>query len=160
MRRGLIPSKATSSLRLATGRVFRVTTSASSSFAALAARCGLLSLRSAIEISQIWRRLVLADRHQQPVGTREVILPADDDHRVVLSAVKLDPVRTRIAIVHIFFVHGPRPRQGMVDDGYFVMKDVQVDLIASHPFLNDGQIVDVEGKPGGVVDAIALERTA
>src|SRR5215468_5063869 len=48
------------------------------------------------EMPQIRRRLVLARRHQQPIGTQPVVFLADDDIDVALAATRLDPFRTRI----------------------------------------------------------------
>src|ERR1700693_5510734 len=45
----------------------------------------------------------------------------------------------------------------MVDHSDFVMKDVRVGLVAVDPFFENGLIVEVEGKAGGVVDARPLE---
>src|SRR5258708_4642648 len=96
------------------------------------------SLPRLIEISRVRRRLVLAGRHQQTIRAHEIILLADRELLVVLAAIILGPVRTRILIAHVFLVDGPRSRQGMVDHGNFVMKDVGIDLVAVEPLLEDG----------------------
>src|ERR1700693_1480989 len=45
----------------------------------------------------------------------------------------------------------------MGDHSDLAMKDVRVALVAVHPFFENGLIVEVEGKAGGVVDARPLE---
>src|SRR5207245_6706620 len=54
-------------------------------------------------------------------------------------------------------VHGPRSRQTMVDHGDFVVNNIRIGLVAVNPFLENGLIVKVERKTGGVIDARALE---
>jgi hypothetical protein len=75
-----------------------------------------------LEDRQIRRRLILAGRHQAAVGAQVVVFIADFDLRVVLRANMLDPGGMRIRVAHIFLVHGPRSRQGMIDHGNFVVK--------------------------------------
>src|SRR5215813_904095 len=62
---------------------------------------------------------------------------------------------TRIA--HVSFVHGPGPRQSMVDHGDFIVNNPGVGFVAVYPFLENGLIVEVEGKAAGIVDARTLE---
>src|SRR6195256_6016126 len=52
------------------------------------------SLRPVLEISQIRRRLVLANRHQHAVVAHEIALLANGGHRVVFDAGTLGPART------------------------------------------------------------------
>src|SRR3989442_1496074 len=79
------------------------------------------SLPRLLEISQVRRRLVLAGRHQHVIAAQEINLLADGDQRAALGTIGLVPVGARTWVAHISFVHGPRPGQGMVDHGDFVM---------------------------------------
>jgi hypothetical protein len=65
-----------------------------------------------LEISQIRRRLVLLGRHQEAIGAQEIVFFANHDLRVVLGAIRFGPVRTRIRVAPVSFVHRPGPRQG------------------------------------------------
>src|SRR5579859_2203359 len=76
---------------------------------------GLGLFRLLLEISQIRRGLVLLDRHQEAVGAECVFLPADTDQHAAFTAIAYYPARTRIGAVHVLLVHGPGPRQRMVD---------------------------------------------
>src|ERR1700730_16897969 len=77
------------------------------------------SLLRLFEISQIGRRLVLLGRHQKPVPAQEIVFLANGNLPVALGDVIFWPVRTRIGVAHIFFIHGPRTRQSMIDRGDF-----------------------------------------
>src|SRR5260370_36695243 len=78
-------------------------------------RRNLRLLLRLFEISQIRRRLVFADWHQHAVSAHEIAVPADSDQRAVhaFGTAGFVPSRTRLGVVHIFFVHGPRSREGV-----------------------------------------------
>src|SRR5215467_9455956 len=59
--------------------------------------------------------------------------------------------------MHILLVHGPRSRQSMVDHGDLVVNSIRIGLVAVNPLLENGLIVKVEGKTGGVVNARPFE---
>jgi hypothetical protein len=99
-----------------------------------------------VEIFQIRWRLVLARGHQRAIRAQEVVVFTEDDLGVVLAAIILGPVRTRIWIPDVSFVHGPRPRKGVVDYGDFITKDVGIDLVPANTLPEDGLIVEVQGK--------------
>src|SRR5580700_11699500 len=67
------------------------------------------SLRRRFEIPQIRRRLVLLGGHQKPFPAEEIVLLADHDLGVVFDRVELHPVGTRVRVVHVSLVDGPRP---------------------------------------------------
>src|SRR6266436_5520339 len=117
----------------------------------------LRRLRS-LEISQIGRRLVPAGRHQHAVPTQEIVVVADNDLVVVLRAIKLQPVRTRIRVEHVFLVDGPRLCQRVVDHRELVVKDFRTGLVEMKPLHEDRLIIEVEGQAGCVVGARTLER--
>src|SRR5262245_37532600 len=98
-----------------------------------------------LEVSQIWWRLVLTDRHQQAVTTQVVAFRADGAHRRVLGAVSLGPVGARTRITHILLIAAARPRQCMVEDGDLVRKDVRMGLGAADPLLECGLSVESHG---------------
>src|SRR5262249_17394863 len=60
-------------------------------------------LLSLFEISQIRRRLVFADWHQQAVTAHEITFLADGNHRVahVFGTADFAPAETRIGVAHI-----------------------------------------------------------
>jgi hypothetical protein len=99
-----------------------------------------------IEILQIRRRLILARGHQRAIRAQEVVVLAEYDLCVVLAAIILGPVRTRIRIEDVSFVYGPRPRKGVVNYGDFIMKHIGIDLVAANTLLEDGLIVEVQGQ--------------
>src|ERR1700746_483185 len=47
----------------------------------------------------------------------------------------------------------------MVDHGDFVVEDFRIGLIGEKSFFENGLIVEVEGKAGGVINARALKAT-
>src|SRR5262249_3324838 len=67
------------------------------------------------------------------------------------------PIGTRIRAVHISFVDSPGMRQRMVDHGDFVVDDFRIGLIEVNTLLEDGLIIEVKGKAGGVIDARPLK---
>src|SRR5215467_14092093 len=116
------------------------------------------SLRQVLEIAQIRRRLVLADRHQHAVSAHEIALLADGDHRVGLDAGALGPAVTHI--VSIFLVHGPGPSQRTIVYGDDVVKDCRIGLVAEDPFLEDRLVVEVKRQAGCVIGAGTFEGPA
>src|SRR6516165_2890185 len=95
------------------------------------------SLGRLFEISHVRWWLVLADRHQQSVSAHEIACPADSDQRArhAFGTAILGPARPRIGVVAIFLVHGPRPRQRMIDRGDLVVKDFGIGLVDEDAFL-------------------------
>src|SRR5258705_7178770 len=110
------------------------------------------------EIPQIRWRMVFANWHQQPISAHEIAFPPDSDQRAVhvFDTAILGPARTRIGIVHIFFVHGPRPCQRMIDRGDLVVKDVRIGLVAEDALLEGGLVVERKRQAGRVVSPGAL----
>src|ERR1700681_703263 len=97
------------------------------------------SLPCLVEVTQIRRRLVLAGRHQNAVAAEEIDLLVDRDQAAALRAIGLVPFGMLvIGVAQIFLVHGPRPRQRMVDHGDLVMQDVAVGLVDIDPLLEHG----------------------
>src|SRR5499427_6040020 len=78
-----------------------------------AAVCRSSLVMATIEVSEVRRRLVLAQRHQVAVGAAEVAFLADDDVVVGLGAEIFGPDRIVLAIVVAH--HCPRTREGVVD---------------------------------------------
>src|SRR5215831_9074636 len=112
------------------------------------------------EVLQVRRRLVLACRHQEAVGTEKVVLSADLDVNVAFSADRFRPNRLlpgRNAA--IFLDRRPRSRQRIVDGRDLVDDDVRVGLVGIEPLLDDGLVVLVQRKTGPVIGARALEIT-
>jgi hypothetical protein len=103
----------------------------------------------ALEISQIWERLVLPGRHQQPIRAEHVVFPADGD-MIVLAAIFFGPSRPWIWIAPIALHHGPRLRQSVVDHRDFVMGHVGISLVDVNPLLDHGLIVRVQWKAAAV----------
>ena len=123
----------------------------------LAALCPQLSLRRLFEISQIGWWLVLLGRHQEAVCPQDVGLLADGDQPRAFDAIALNPVAERVWVQDVFLVHSPWSRQSMIYHGYFVVKDIRVPPVAVHPFFENGLIVEMQRKPGSIVDARPLE---
>src|SRR5438105_2347705 len=66
------------------------------------------SLSRLVEISQIRRRLILFDRHQEAVRAEEIVLLADNNVDVVLDAdVFPPPDRSLGCNATVVFDHGP-----------------------------------------------------
>src|SRR5262249_20671038 len=100
------------------------------------------SLRPFLEISQIWRRLILADRHQHAVAAHEITLSADGDHGIGLDAGALRRARPRIGVARIPLVHGPRPGQCVVDHRDLVMQEVRIGLVEVDALLEDRLVIE------------------
>src|SRR5437763_4237993 len=84
------------------------------------------SLAPPSEISQIWRRLVLLQGHQETVRADKVSLLPNEDERVVLRANEFIPDRPGIRIAKIHFVDSPRSGQSIVEDRDLVMQNVWI----------------------------------
>src|SRR5262249_7572364 len=78
------------------------------------------SLPRLVEISQIWRLLAFASRHQIAIGAQKIILFTNGD--VVVGFIAIIFVPNRIFLPSIVFHHRPRPRQRVVDRGDLVMQ--------------------------------------
>src|SRR5262249_30524249 len=91
------------------------------------------------EISQIWRWLVLARRHQKTVRAQEVIFLADTDVAVGFGADIFVPDRTLFTLV--IPRYRPGAGQRMVDRRDFGVKEVAVGLVEVDPFLDDSLVV-------------------
>src|SRR5215467_2677509 len=100
-------------------------------------------LLSLFEISQVRRRLVFADWHQQAVSAHKIAFLPDGNHRVahIFGTAYFAPAETRIAVVHILFVYRPRSCQSIVDRRDYVVKDSRIGLVAEDAFLEDGLVV-------------------
>ncbi len=88
-----------------------------------------------LEIAQVRRRLILAGRHQEAVGAKEILLLADLHLVLVLAADGLEPGRFPLPVV------GPRHRPGtrkrIIDHRDVVAQDrsgcpVEVDALVHH----------------------------
>src|ERR1700730_8263564 len=81
-----------------------------------------------LEVSQIGWRLILLGGHQEAISAQEIVFRADDDLVVALGAESLAPVRMRIGVAPKGLVDAPGPRQGVVEHGDLVMKEVRIIL--------------------------------
>jgi hypothetical protein len=90
-----------------------------------------------LEVSEIGRRLILLGRHQEPIPAQPIVFLADDNIHVALNARRFAPLWTRIGIAPISLVYAPRPRQGMVEHGDFVMKNARIGLVEMESFLEN-----------------------
>ena len=100
-----------------------------------------------VEIPQVRRRLILLGGHQVTVRAREIVFCANENLRVVLGAADFGPLRPWIGVANVFLVDDPRSRQGIVDYRHFVMQDVWIGLVEIDTLLEDGLIVEVQGRP-------------
>jgi hypothetical protein len=89
------------------------------------------------EIPKIGRRLILLGGHQQTVAAQKIVFLADDDLVVAFGAGIFAPDRAWIGVAPIGLVNAPRPRQGMVDHGDFVMKNIRIALVEMEASLED-----------------------
>src|SRR5215510_758981 len=110
-----------------------------------------------IEIAQVWRRLVLAGRHEQPVAAEIVLLLADLHLMLVLAADRLEPGGAALAMIGPR--HRPRSRQGVVDHGDVVAQYVRVALVEIDALAHHRAVVLVERQATRVVAAWRLECT-
>src|SRR5215470_13247048 len=130
-----------------------------SAVAAVTSACsgisGSPSLPALLEIAQVRWRLVLARRHQQAVRAQHVVLLADGDVRIAFGADVLEP--DEVALAAILFDDRPGARERIVDGGDLVDQDVGIALVERDALLDDGLVVLVQRKPGGLEGARALE---
>src|SRR5262245_59834163 len=119
-------------------------------------------LLSLFEISQVRRRLVFADWHQQAVTAHEIAFLADGNHRVthVFGTADFAPAEARIGVAHILFVYCPRPCHSIVDHGDYVVKDSRIGLVAENALLEDGLVVEMKRQAGRIIHARTFERAA
>src|SRR5262249_49613112 len=79
-------------------------------------RCaGWRSPRRFLEVAKIGRRLALLDGHQVAVSAHPIGLLADMDHGLALGTDVLGPDRPPGLLATVFLVHGPCPRERIVD---------------------------------------------
>src|SRR5215467_3269915 len=110
------------------------------------------SLPGLVEISQIWRRLILFDRHQEAVRAEEIILLADNNVDVVLDAdVFPPPDRSLGCNATVVFDHGPGTCESIVDHGDFVVQDVRISPVEPNPLFDDRLAIRVEWNAARVV---------
>jgi hypothetical protein len=102
----------------------------------------LWSLRRLFEISQIGRRLILLGGHQESIPVQEIVFRADDDQVVALGARRFAPVWAQTRIAPKCLVHAPRPRQGTVEHGDLVMKNIRIALVEMEPLLEKRLVVE------------------
>src|SRR4029453_7234503 len=97
------------------------------------------SLPRQVEIAQIRWRLILLGRHQEAVGTEEIVLLADDDMNVVFGAdVLAPPDRSLGGDAAIVLDDGPGTRQCIVEHRDLVVQNVGISLVEINPFLDHG----------------------
>src|SRR5215470_5462548 len=129
-----------------------------SAVAAVTSACsgisGSPSLPALLEIAQVRWRLVFARRHQQAVRAQHVVLLADGDVRIAFGADVLEP--DEVALAAIRLDHRPGAGERIVDGGDLVDQDVGIALVERDALLDDGLVVLVQRKPGGLERARAL----
>src|SRR5579871_6987677 len=110
-----------------------------------------------LEISQIRRRLVFLCRHEQPVGTQIVGLFANRHVGVIFGAHVLAPP-DRLVGDDAMIVPRDHPwaRQGIVNGGNLVMKQVRVGAVEKDALADNGPVVAMERDAAGVIGAGAL----
>src|SRR6202030_986857 len=89
------------------------------------------------EIARVGRRLILAGRHQQPIGAQEIAFIADLRPQITFAADEFIPVGSWVWIANIAAGHRPRLRQGMIEHRDFVANDVLVALVEVDALLED-----------------------
>src|ERR1700722_15208774 len=62
-----------------------------------------------------------------------------------------------VRVADIALVYRPWPRQRMVNDGDFVVKEIRVRRIGMDPLLDDCLVVEGKRQAGGIVDARTSE---
>src|SRR5262249_17187706 len=88
------------------------------------------------EIAQNGWCLALARRHHVAIRAQQVGVVADHDVAVALGTDDLAPDRPRIGIAAVAPDHRPRTRQGIVNDGDFVVQQVAVGSVELDSFLD------------------------
>src|SRR4051812_20351239 len=89
---------------------------------------GLPLLLCLLEVLGIWRGLILAGRHQQAIAAEEILLLSQSDLQVVLRTAVFRPDRPRLGAAAIALVHGPRAREGMIENRDDVVQDIRIGL--------------------------------
>src|SRR5262245_30520237 len=95
-----------------------------------------------IEISQVRRDLALLGRHQIAVRAEIVGLLPDQDMRIVLGAIVVEPERALVTT--ILLGHRPRPGQRIVDRGDVVEQYARIGLVEVNSLLDHGLVVAME----------------
>src|ERR1700757_3265602 len=62
-----------------------------------------------------------------------------------------------VRVADVALVHRPWPRQGMINDGDLVVKEIRVRWIGTDPLLDDRLVVEGKRQAGGIVDARTSE---
>src|SRR5262249_47552136 len=111
-----------------------------------------------LEMPQVRRSLVLARRHQEAVGSHEVVLSGDLDVAVAFGADRFRPDRLLLArSPAIFLDRRPRPRQRVVDGRDLKDDKVWIRLVRIKPLLDDGLVVGVQRQACSVIRTRAFE---
>src|SRR5262249_33511987 len=113
-----------------------------------------LSLARLVEMPQIRRRLVLAQRHQQAVAVDKIVL-ADEHVLIALDADVLHP--DRVARAAIAPCDSPRTRQGVIDGGDLVEQQIGIGLVQGDTLLHHGLVVFMQRNSARVEDARTLQ---
>src|SRR5450432_67554 len=128
------------------------------SFASITRRPRLLRLPAgAIEISQIWRWLVLAGRRQLSVGAQHVVLLADLYMVVGFGADDLAPRGLALGLATVALGDDPRAGERVVGHRDLVVEDVGISLVEVDPLGDDGFVVLVQRNAAVIVGAGSLE---
>src|SRR5215813_5564948 len=114
-----------------------------------------MELARLLEVSQVRRWLVLADRHQEAIRALEVPVLADDDVVVSLVAKIFRPQRLVLTIV--VPRHRPGPGQRVVDGRDLRMKKIRLLRFAVDSFLDHGPVVLMHRQTVGIEEAWTLE---
>src|SRR5258708_3806078 len=128
---------------------------ASSLFAHAVRHLPSTPLLRCLEIPRVWRRLILARRHQVAVSRQEVVLLANNHVVVALGAVIFRP--QYVALVPEGFEHRPRPRQRMINRRDLDAQEAGIGLVEEKPLLDDTLVVAVQENPGIFVRSGPLE---
>src|SRR5215510_5980757 len=95
-----------------------------------------------IEVSQVRRRLAFLSRHQIAVRTEVIGLLPDQDMRIVLGAIVVEPERA--AVTTVLLGHRPRLGQRVVDRGDFIEQYARIGLVEVNSLLDYGLVVAME----------------
>src|ERR1700693_6288354 len=106
------------------------------------------------EVFQVWRRLILAGRHEFAVRAQEIVFIFDLDPRIVFRADGCAPKRAGLRAAFRRLGDRPRSRQCVVVHGDLIMEDVLVSLVEKNPLLDDGLAVLMKRQGARRVDAI------
>src|SRR5262249_1413990 len=116
------------------------------------------SLRRPLEVSQVRRRLILLDRHQETVGAHHVVLLADEDLLVALMACVLGP--ERVLARPVFPRHPPGPGERVIDHRDVGAQHVGIGLVEIDALLDDGLVVLVQRNAGRAVEGARTAEAA